>query len=230
MTRWPVFVSALRIGMWPQITAAFLMMAQFEGGLAFAAPFQPEDWRVFEKDAATSHAADSDLTPEDKVARIRIPLTIRGFEKTPANDSPGARSVVIGRRPKQFNLRARLDRPNHFYFEDWHIETTPRSHSGRVIVKLSLSRTFGEDRELEEHVGDLTLDGGMVRLEPGLFLFQGRSSAKFTNRSGDLAAEVRVDSGRPGSDNGPVGVADPGRVSALQGGDGVNRVDRGPVR
>jgi hypothetical protein len=206
-----------------------LATALLTGGLASAAPFQPDDWSVFEQDAATSHAAESDLTPEDKVARIRIPLTIRGFEKTPANASPGAPSVLIGRRAKQFNLRARLDRPNHFYFEDWHVETTPRSHSGRVIVKLSLSRTYGENRELEDHVGDMTLDGGMVRLEPGLFLFQGQSSAKFTNRSGELTVEARVDSARPGAPA-PNGANDPARVSVLKGVDGVNRIDRAPVR
>jgi hypothetical protein len=219
----------------PSLSAVTILLSGFVGASiaspVFAAPFAPDDWSVFEKDAATSHAAEADLTPDEQAPRVRIPLTIRGFEKVLSSNSPGAREVMLGKRARQFNLRARLDRPNHFYFEDWHVETTPQKQLGRVVLKLSLSRTYGENRELEDHVGDMTVAGDLLRQASGLYVFKGQGAAKFTNRSGELTAEVRVNDERnPASGTDPGTAADPARVSALQPPHSVNQMDRGPVR
>jgi hypothetical protein len=217
----------------PSFSAAGLLLSLslgFGSG-ANGAPFQPDDWSVFEKEAVTSHAAESDLMLESKAPRVRIPVSIRGFEKVPGSDSPGSPEVTLGRRPHYFQLRARLDRPNHFYFDDWHVETIPQRAQGHVSMKLSLSRTYGENRELEEHLGDLVVEGNLLRQTSDLYLFQGRSAAKFTNRSGDLAAEIRVNHEAVGGDEGGRNAAsDPARVSSLRGTESVNRLDNRPTR
>lgn len=230
MIRWTSFLPSFSA-----VTALFFVASGLAmTSAAVAAPFAPDDWSVFEKDAVSSHAADADLASDANAPRVRIPLTIRGFEKVPASDSPGAREVMLGKRARQFNLRARLDRPNHFYFEDWHVETTPEKRQGRVVVKLSLSRTYGENRDLEDHIGDMTVAGDLLRQSAGMYVFKGRSSAKFTNRSGELAAEVRVnEEANPAPGAVPGAPADPARVSvlpALRSPESVNQVDRAQAR
>jgi hypothetical protein len=197
---------------------------------ALAAPFQPEDWSVFEKEASASHTAEYEMDGGAQVPRVRIPLTIRGFERVPAaangTSARGARDVTIPRRPQDFNLRARIDRPNHFYFGDWHVETIPggKTEAGELKMRLSLSRTFGEDHELEEHVGDLDVQGGLSRLEPGLFGFNGKAGSRFQGRNGDLAAEIQINGGKA------AGASFPGRVSRLEPLDAVKPVNTTPVR
>ncbi len=199
------------------------------GSSVLAAPFQPDDWSVFERDSATSHTADVDLADEASASRLRIPLTIKGFERVPAAGSGGAangaRDVIIPRRAQNFNLKARMDRPNHFYFGDWHFETLPtgKTPSGEVQFKMSLSRTFGEGGELEEHVGDMDLRGGIARSEPGVYEFMGKSGARFTGRSGDALVEIQVNGGQA-RDHAP------SKVSRLDPGAGVKPVDTAPVR
>ncbi len=194
-----------------------------------AAPFHPDDWSVFERDSATSHTADVDFAAEANVSRVRIPLTIKGFERVPAAGSGGAangaRDVTIPRRAQQFNLKARLDRPNHFYFGDWHFETLPtgKTPSGEVQIKMSLSRTFGDDHELEEHVGDMDLQGGIARGEPGVYDFMGKAGARFTGRSGDTLVEIQVNGGQAREHAPP-------RVSRLDPPAGVKPVDTAPTR
>ncbi len=211
------------------------------GTPVFAAPFQPDDWSTFEADATPSHTTELELAAESNAPRVRIPVTIRGFERVAAASSGpaarGARDVSIPRRARQFNLKARLDRSNHFYFGDWHIETVPLGKSrGEIQMKLSLSRTFGENHDLEEHLGDMTLAGGLTRTEPGVFTFMGKSRSRFTGRSGELVADLQVNAGRDGQDGHPGPnndqLRDPafGRVSRLEPVPGVKLLDREPIR
>jgi len=200
---------------------------------ALAAPFQPDDWSVFAKEASTSHTSEFDLDAEAQVPRVRIPVTIRGFERVPAVASGaaarGSRDVTIPRRAQELNLRARMDRPNHFYFGDWHVETLPggKTEAGELRMRMSLSRTFGEDHDLEEHVGDLDVQGSLSRVEPGVFAFLGKGGSRFTGRNGELAAEIRVNGG--GAAAAPA-ASFPGRVSRLDQGEGVKPVNTAPVR
>ncbi len=195
----------------------------------FAAPFQPDDWSAFEREAPSSQSADVDLADQSNAMRIRIPLSLKGFERVPAVSTGAAskdtRDVIVARRPQQFNLKARLDRLNHFYFGDWHIETTPmgKTAMGEVIMKLSLSRTYGDGHELEEHVGDLNVQGGLTRIEPGLYGFMGKAGARFTGRSGDLMAEIQVNGGQSGD-------YVSGKVSRLDPPAGVKPLVTSPAR
>jgi hypothetical protein len=212
------------------IGASLIAVAFASGDCSvLAAPFHPDDWSVFERDSASSHTADVDLADEANASRLRIPLTIKGFERVPAAGSGaaanGARDVTIARRAQHFNLKARMDRPNHFYFGDWHFETLPtgKTPAGEVQIKMSLSRTFGEDHELEEHVGDMHLQGGIARSEPGVYEFIGKSGARFTGRSGDPLVEIQVNGGQARDHVPP-------KVSRLDPRVGVKPVDTAPAR
>ncbi len=207
------------------VTAALMTVSS-----AMAAPFQPDDWSMFAKEASTSHTSDLELDADADAPRVRIPLVIRGFERVPAATTGaagrGSREVTIPRRAQEFNLRARIDRPNHFYFGDWHVETIPggKTEAGELRLRLSLSRTFGEDHDLEEHVGDLDVQGSLSRVEPGLFAFLGKGGSRFTGRNGELAADIRINGG--GAPAAPF----PGRVSRLERGEAVKPVNTAPVR
>lgn len=169
-------------------------------GHVAAEPFKPTDWSVFEQDTTPSHMADVEVGSSDSAQRVRVPVMIRAFEKTPMVTSGSAakdsRSVMIPRKPVFLNLKARLDRANHFYFGDWHLETIPQGKTaeGELRFKISLARTFGENHDLEEHLGDVEVRGGLSRIDAALLNFHGRRSSRFRGPGGEVVAELQVNS------------------------------------
>lgn len=172
------------------------------GREVYAAPFKPADWSVFEQESATSHAADIDVGENRSIQRIRVPVTIRGFEKTPVvamgSAAKDSKSVMIPRKAIHLNLKARADRPNHFYFGDWHLETTPqgKTAAGEFRFRISLAKTFGENHDLEEHIGDIEVSGGLSHAEPGVFTFNGKKASRFRGAGGEVVAELQVNASR----------------------------------
>jgi len=96
-------------------------------------------------------------------ARVRIGLRITPFEKvTTRNKDDTTSNRFIPTEPIRHTLRARLNKPNHFFIGEWHIETKPVvwiKKTRKYQVQLAIHRRYGAFGQLEEFIGSVTLDG-----------------------------------------------------------------------
>ena len=122
-----------------------------------------------------------------KVAKVRIPLKLTNFEEVIIQNSQGVRRMESKPlRPVAYNLRATINRTNHFYLADWHIESVPMKWDRDIsewIVELKFYKRFGEDNDLEEYVGVLPLTGRLVGKEE-IMSFDAKGIQKFANKRG----------------------------------------------
>lgn len=98
-----------------------------------------------------------------RMAKVRIFVKLVPYRKVLMQDSKGVNFEEykpVGKM--KYTLRARIDRPNHFYLNDWHIETIPQMFSQstkQFRVKLRFYKRYGTHQDLEEYVGNTTAEG-----------------------------------------------------------------------
>ena len=64
----------------------------------------------------------------NKTARIRVGMRLNPYEKIVVRDTSGKRKVSFKTSlPLKNYLRARFDKTNHFYMDQWRVETRPLS-------------------------------------------------------------------------------------------------------
>ena len=130
-----------------------------------------------------------------RMARVRIHLKLIPYDKIVVRDKQGQFKEKF--RPiKKLNhvLRARIERPNHFYVGDWHIETVPMKwdqNLKKLKVKLRFYKRYGEGRNLEEYLGNAILSGTLVGKD-FLYVVKGRKNALFKNRKNNPVLAVEI--------------------------------------
>src|SRR5690606_20341705 len=92
------------------------------------------------------------------------------------------------------HLRARIERPNHFYVGSWHIESIPEQWNKKdhtYQVKLRFFKRYGEGKHLEEYVGSSMVKGRLVG-EKDLYLLQASHKETFNNRDNQPVLVVGI--------------------------------------
>ena len=95
-------------------------------------------------------------------------------------------------------LRARLNKVNHFFVGDFHVETRPQSwvkQSRRYKIKLTVYRRYGAFGQLEENIGSVDLAGVLEEQDQNVFILYGSTAKRLRNKFGqpvlDLVAGYR---------------------------------------
>ncbi|RZA10472.1 MAG: hypothetical protein EOP10_34730 [Proteobacteria bacterium] len=98
--------------------------------------------------------------------------------------------------PVKYNFKATIDRSNHFYVSNYHVETVPVKwdHSSRFwTVEVNFFKRFGEGQELEESVGSMTISGKLEG-ERRLYVLKGKAKQIFNNKQSQPLLMVEMDS------------------------------------
>ncbi len=132
---------------------------------------------------------------EERVVRVRIPLQLQSYEKVVVTDHKGMTRYQYKPLPLlKHHLRARLERKNHFYVGNWHIETIPEKWdrvTKQYAVKLRVYKRYGDGRELEELVGKVDVNG-KVEGKDLLYNFKGFATVAFKDREGKPVLDLGV--------------------------------------
>jgi hypothetical protein len=133
--------------------------------------------------------------PKDirRTPRVRIAVEIQPFKKAVMRGIDGKKKIqFLKSEPLKRMLRARIKETNHFYLDDWHIQTTPVAwdKSTKVLtMKLKYYKQFGQVSKVEEFVGESVVKGYLTGSD-GIYLLNGQSKRLFKNKSGDPVINV----------------------------------------
>lgn len=139
---------------------------------------------------STIRTGESSLTtvtePKD-VARVRIPLRFTRFEPIVVQSPEGSKRMEYKpMAPISYTLRATINRSNHFYLADWHIETVPmkwEKNARNWQVEVKVYKRYGQEQELEEFIGTHSLSGHLVG-DDRLYTLETNSRQQFNNKRG----------------------------------------------
>lgn len=145
-----------------------------------------------------------------RLARVRLSMVLTNYKKfLVRNNYAKVREMFRPIKPIKHHLRARIEKTNHFYIDDLHIETVPISWSKermQLKMKLRFYRRYGNENKLEEAIGSTIITGS---LEGGdhLYSFIGTKKIKFKNLLGHPILDIAIGAPKrqPGalSDSGP---------------------------
>lgn len=133
--------------------------------------------------------------PEDirRTPRVRIAVEIQPFKKAIMRGIDGKKKIqFLKSEPLKRMLRARIKETNHFYLDDWHIQTTPVAwdKSTKVLsMKLKYYKQFGQVSKVEEFVGENIVKGYLTGSD-GIYMLNGQSERLFKNKNGDPVIKV----------------------------------------
>lgn len=143
----------------------------------------------------TSSFTDVQLTAD--AVRVKVPLKLTLFESIVVKNREGSRRIEQkALAPVLYNFKATIDRTNHFYVADYHVETIPvkwDSASKIWTVEVNFFKRYGEGQELEESVGSLTVTGPIEGARR-LYTLQGKAKQTFNNKQGKPLLTVEMDS------------------------------------
>lgn len=170
-----------------------------QAALAFEQPATPASAHTIPKrewlapDAASAKQINerSQLPPQ-----VRIGLRLTPFKKVTTSARDGGKETrFLPAEPLRHTLRARLNKTNHFFVGEWHIETVPMkwiNKTRRYEVRLNVFRRYGAFGQLEESLGSIDLAGFLEQQDERLFVLIGaarkRLRDKFQNPSLDIVA------------------------------------------
>lgn len=125
-----------------------------------------------------------------EVAKVRLPLKMTSFEQVIIQNGQGARRIEHkALAPVTYTLRATINRSNHFYVSDWHIETVPMKWERDQKIwqaEVKFYKRYGQEQELEEYVGTLPLNGRLLEHDKGkLFVLVTKAQQQFQNKRGN---------------------------------------------
>ncbi len=136
--------------------------------------------------APQAEAAKSENERNDHPIRVRIGLRLTPFKKVLAKSREGVNEThYVPMEPLRHTLRARLNKANHFFVGDYHVETKPLKwirKSRRYEVQLDLYRRFGAFGQLEEFVGSVQLNGVLEEQEDKVFVLLGTARQRFRDK------------------------------------------------
>jgi hypothetical protein len=139
---------------------------------------------------STIQTGESSLTtvtePKD-VARVRIPLRLTRFEPIVVQNAQGTRRMDHkAMAPVSYTLRATINRSNHFYLADWHIETIPmkwEKETRNWQLEIKVFKRYGQEQELEEFIGTHSIQGRLLGNDK-LFTLEAQTRQLFNNKRG----------------------------------------------
>jgi hypothetical protein len=130
----------------------------------------------------------------EQPARVRIGLRLTPFKKVTTRQKDGSTSSrFIPIEPIRHTLRARLNKPNHFFIGEWHIETKPVTwikKTRKYQVQLSVHRRFGAFGQLEDFVGNVTLDGVLDEGDDNVHVLLGVARQRLRDKFGHPILDV----------------------------------------
>ena len=153
-----------------------------------------------------------------RLARVRLAVELTNYKKfLVRNNYAKVSEMFRPLKPIKRHLRARIEKTNHFYIGDWHIETIPVKWSKEkmhLTMKLRFFRRYGTSNNLEESVGS-TIISGHIEGHDYIYNFQGAKKLKFKNLMGHPLVDVNI--GSPKAQ--PITVSDkkekPGKSESL---------------
>jgi hypothetical protein len=162
-------------------------------------------------------AAAAAAAAAQQPAKVRIGLRLTSFEKIVARGEGGATETrFVPMEPLRHVLRARLNKMNHFYVGDWHVQTEPTKWVRKTRayeVRLSIYRRYGAFGQLEEQVGTVDLAGVLTPQPENVFVLNGVARQRLRNRFGQPVLDVVAGYGGPTetpATNAPIARRDPG--------------------
>ncbi len=145
----------------------------------------------------TGDSSLTDVHADDSSVRVRVPLRMTLFEPIMVKDQEGVRRVEHKPRlPVRYNFKATIDRTNHFYVADYHVETVPIKweHDSKVwTLAVHFYKRYGEGQELEEGVGSMEIKGQLEGAKK-LYMLQAEGKQEFKNKQGYPQLLVEIDS------------------------------------
>lgn len=146
-------------------------------------PPEPEQAKVInEKDKA--------LGP----ARVRIGLRLTPFKKVVTRGRDGTTDTrYVPGEVLRHTLRARLNKTNHFFVGDWHVESVPTrwiKKSRRYEVRLNFYRRYGAFGQLEENVGSVDVVGVLDEQEDNVHVLLGVGRKRLRDKFGSPYVDV----------------------------------------
>ena len=130
-----------------------------------------------------------------KIARVRIGVELLPFDKLMLKDRTGAVAPKFRPAPAiKNNIRARIDSTNHFYMNDWHVETIPLSwhkETKSFKIKMRFYKRYGDHKSLEEVIGMIDVEG-ILNGQNYIYDFKASKKANFLNLLGEPILDVKV--------------------------------------
>lgn len=139
-------------------------------------------------------------------AKVRIGLRMTPFKKVVTRNRDGSvdqRFVPI--EPLRHTLRARINKTNHFFVGEWHIESEPTKwvrKTRHYEVKLNIYRRYGAFGQLEENVGTVELAGTLDEERDNVYVLLGTARKRLRDKAGHPYLDV-VAGFAPGAEKGP---------------------------
>lgn len=152
-------------------------------------------------------SAEEVKKPSDQPARVRIGLRMTPFKKIATRNKDGSLSQrFVPIEPIRHTLRSRLNKTNHFFLGEWHIETKPISwikKTRKYQIKLTLHKRYGAFGQLEETVGSIDLAGTLDEGNDNVHVLLGVARQRIRDKFGHPILDV-VAGFAPGTKANPV--------------------------
>lgn len=163
----------------------FMLLAN---SLAFSQSVQVSDKLLKNTNQNTKAVVDKDPV------RVRIGLKLVPYSKVYTKSTNGTQKVShVKAEASSHTLRARLDKVNHFYLNDWHIESKPVSwirNTKRYEVQLTFFQRYGAYGKLEKRVGALKLNGNLHKQHENIYVLSGVAKKRFNDKFGAPVLDV----------------------------------------
>ena len=173
-------------------TAAFKFKCKKWLGTCFAFSLlmgSPVAWSLDQSGASSNtqnvypHNLGDEL-PTYQGTMVRVGLKLMHYRKVPLSPGNSQMTYLPGEAIKK-TLRARIDAPNHFYIDSYHIETIPLTwirKSRSYTMRLSISqRPQRAQNGVERHLGYVDVKGTLrpQARRPSVYLLMGAASQTF---------------------------------------------------
>jgi hypothetical protein len=131
----------------------------------------------------------------EKVARVKIPLTLVSYEKILVKDREG--KDILKAKPvhtAKIALRSTVDRINHFYTGNWHVEVIPVTWSApskSYKAQLKFYKRYGDSKEVEEYVGSSEFQSKLEGSDH-VYLANGFKQSSFKDKTHHTLLDVAI--------------------------------------
>lgn len=130
---------------------------------------------------ASTHRSNSKFDP-----KVRFGVRLTPFKMFSVRDKLGKKLQKFQKlRPLQHTLRARMTKTNHFYLGRFHLETVPVNwikQANLYKLKIKVSKRFGAHGMLEEHIGNIFLEGKLSGGNGDIYVLNGVATKVFMNK------------------------------------------------